>query len=180
MDNVFWVISKIFWYLASPNTSIFLILLAGVGLLFLGREKLGKKLIVASTALIFLISFLPVYETLLLPLENRFPIPEPLPEKVHGVIVLGGAEIPKLTQLRGQVSLTESVDRLTTFVTLLIMSLKGLMLIILIYFSKLNSLCKANIALFKFFLFTKTDILISDVEITIIFIFFFANALNIL
>ena len=118
MDNVFWVISKIFWCLASPNTSIFLILLAGVGLLFLGREKLGKKLIVASTALIFLISFLPVYETLLLPLENRFPIPEPLPEKVHGVIVLGGAEIPKLTQLRGQVSLTESVERLTTFVNL--------------------------------------------------------------
>ena len=43
-----------------------------------------------------------------------------------------------------------------------------------------NSLCKAIIALFKSFLFTNTDILISDVEITIIFIFFFAKALNIL
>ena len=41
---MFWVISKIFWLLASPDTSIFLVLLAGVGLSFFGREKLGKKL----------------------------------------------------------------------------------------------------------------------------------------
>ena len=95
-----------------------MVLLAGVGLLFLGREKLGKRLIIASTVLIFIISSLPVYEILLLPLENRFPIPEPLPEKVDGIIVLGGAEIPKVTQLRGQVSLTDSVERLTSFVSL--------------------------------------------------------------
>jgi len=118
MDTVFWIISKIFWLLASPNTSIFLVLLAGVGLLFFGREKLGKELIVASTALIFFVSTLPVYEILLFPLENRFPIPEPLPEKIDGIIVLGGAEIPKLTQLRGQISLTDSVERLTTFISL--------------------------------------------------------------
>ena len=118
MDNALWVISKIFWLLASPDASIFLVLLAGVGLLFLGREKLGKKLIVASTTLIFLISSLPISQILLLPLENRFPIPEPLPEKIDGIIVLGGAENPKLTHLRGQVSLTDSVERLTTFVSL--------------------------------------------------------------
>ena len=118
MDNAFWIISKIFWLLASPNTSIFLILLIGIGLLFLGREKLGKKLILATTALIFFTSVLPVYNLLLLPLENRFPIPEPLPKKVDGVIVLGGAEIPKLTQMRRQVSLSDSVERLTTFLSL--------------------------------------------------------------
>ena len=118
MDNAFWVISKIFWLLASPSTSMLLVLMAGVGLLFFGREKLGKKLIVTSTALIFLISSLPVYQILLLPLENRFPIPEPLPEKVDGIIVLGGAELPELTQFRLQVSLTGSVERLTTFIRL--------------------------------------------------------------
>ena len=118
MDTELWIVSKIFWRLASPNTSIFLVLLVGVFLLFLGKEKLGKKLIVATTVLIFIISSLPVYSLLLLPLENRFPIPEPLPEKLDGVIVLGGAEIPKLTQMRGQVSLTDSVERLTTFISL--------------------------------------------------------------
>jgi len=118
MDTTFWVISKIFWLIASPNTSIFLVLLAGVGLLFFGHEKLGKKLIVASTALLFLISSLPIYQILLLPLENRFPIPEPLPKNVDGIIVLGGAEIPKLTQMRGQVSLTDSAERLTAFLSL--------------------------------------------------------------
>lgn len=118
MDTAFWVISKIFWLLASPNTSIFLVLLAGVFLLFFGLEKLGKKLILVATVLIFLISSFPVYQILLLPLENRFPIPKSLPEKVNGVIVLGGAEIPMVTKFRGQVSLTDSVERLTTFVSL--------------------------------------------------------------
>ncbi|MBC8284496.1 MAG: YdcF family protein [Nitrospinae bacterium] len=118
MDTVFWIISKVFWLLASPNTSIFLILLAGVCLLFFGREKLGKKLIVTATTLILLISVLPVYQILVIPLENRFPIPEPLPEKVYGVIVLGGAEHPQLTQLRGQASLLDSAERLTTFVSI--------------------------------------------------------------
>lgn len=118
LDTVFWVISKVFWRLAKPSTSICLVLLAGVVLLFLGREKPGKKLIAAATALILLFSLLPVYPALMVPLENRFPIPEPLPEKVDGVIVLGGAEIPYLTEIRGQVSLTDSAERLTTFISL--------------------------------------------------------------
>jgi len=118
MDNAFWIISKIFWILASPNTSLFLVLLAGVILLFLDHEKFGKKLIVVATALIFITSSLPIHQILLLPLENRFPIPQSLPERVDGIIVLGGAEIPRLTKLRGQVSLTDSVERLTNFISL--------------------------------------------------------------
>ena len=64
------------------------------------------------------VSLVPVQSLMLVPLENRFPIPEPLPEKIDGVIVLGGSEIPMLTEIRGQVSLTDSVERLTTFLSL--------------------------------------------------------------
>ena len=55
---------------------------------------------------------------LLIPLENRFPIPEALPDDINKIIVLGGAEIPILTQVRGQTSLADSAERLTTFVSL--------------------------------------------------------------
>ncbi|MEK9629928.1 MAG: YdcF family protein [Nitrospinota bacterium] len=118
MDTLFWIISKVFWLIFSPNTSLFLILLLGVFLLLIGREKIGKKLVVFSTAVILLFSLIPINDMLLVPLENRFPIPEPLPEKIDGMIVLGGSEIPTLTKIRGQVSLADSVERLTTFISL--------------------------------------------------------------
>ena len=118
MDTALWIISKIFWRIFSPNTLLFLVLLVGVCFLFFGREKLGKMLVVGVTAVILLLGFVPVSSYLLIPLENRFPIPEPLPEKIDGVVVLGGAEIPKITETRGQVSLTDSVERLTTFINL--------------------------------------------------------------
>jgi uncharacterized SAM-binding protein YcdF (DUF218 family) len=118
VDTVLWFISKIFWRLASPNNSLLLILLVGVGLLYFGREKLGRRLVAIATTIIILFSLFPIPSMLLIPLENRFPIPEPLPEDINGVIVLGGAEIPKFTQVRGQVSLGDSAERLTTFVSL--------------------------------------------------------------
>ena len=84
----------------------------------MGREKLGKRLITIVTAILLTFGLVPVGTVLLVPLENRFPIPEPLPEKIDGLIVLGGAEIPMLTKIRGQVSLAGSVERLTTFLSL--------------------------------------------------------------
>jgi uncharacterized SAM-binding protein YcdF (DUF218 family) len=118
LDTVLWVISKVFWRVFSPNNSLLLILLAGVCLLFFGREKLGRKLIVFATAFLLLFALVPVHQILLIPIENRFPIPEPLPEKIDGVIVLGGSEHPEITKWRGQVSLVDSAERLTTFVSL--------------------------------------------------------------
>jgi len=118
MDTAFWVISKVFWRLASPDKSLLLVLLIGVCLLYFGREKLGRRLVAAATAIILLFSLFPVSSFLLIPLENRFPIAEPLPENIDGVIVLGGAESPIITQSREQANLVDSAERLTTFVSL--------------------------------------------------------------
>ncbi|MZH13371.1 MAG: YdcF family protein [Nitrospinae bacterium] len=118
METVLWVISKVFWIIFSPNRFLLLLLFVGVCLLYLGREKLGKKLVTIVTAILFIIGLVPVQNLMLVPLENRFPVPEPLPEKIDGVIVLGGSEIPHLTKIRGQVSLSGSVERLTTFLNL--------------------------------------------------------------
>jgi uncharacterized SAM-binding protein YcdF (DUF218 family) len=118
MDTVLWMISKVFWQLASPDISLLLVLSAGVCLLYFDREMLGRRLITVATIIISLFSLLPITSMLLIPLENRFPIPEPLPKDINGVIVLGGAENPILTQERGQASLVDSAERLTTFVSL--------------------------------------------------------------
>ena len=118
MDTLLWIISKVFWIIFSPNRFLFLLLFIGVCFLYLGREKFGKRLITIVTTILLFLGLVPAENVLLVPLENRFPIPEPLPEKIDGVIVLGGSEIPLLTKNRGQVSLTGSVERLTTFLSL--------------------------------------------------------------
>ena len=118
MDTVLWMISKVFWQLVSPDISLLLVLSAGVCLLYFDREKLGRTLITVATIIIVLFSLFPISNMLLIPLENRFPIPEPLPKDINGVIVLGGAESPKLTKEREQASIGDSAERLTTFVSL--------------------------------------------------------------
>ena len=87
-------------------------------MLYFGREKLERRLVTVATTIIIFYSLFPIYSMLLIPLENRFPIPEPLPDDINKVIVLGGAEIPILTQVRGQTSLADSAERLTTLVSL--------------------------------------------------------------
>ena len=82
MDTLLWVISKIFWRLASPDICLLLVLSLGVCLLYFGREKLGRRLVAVATTIIILFSLFPISSMLMMPLENRFPIPEPLPEDI--------------------------------------------------------------------------------------------------
>lgn len=52
------------------------------------------------------------------PLEERFSVPTELPENLTGIIVLAGPEKPLVTWARGQPSLGEGAERLTSFVAL--------------------------------------------------------------
>lgn len=61
---------------------------------------------------------LPVNEWLLLPLESRFPQPDPAPPHVDGIIVLGGAVDPYLTAQHGMPALNDMAERMTAFVAL--------------------------------------------------------------
>src|SRR5262249_43673208 len=59
------------------------------------------------------IAVLPIGEWLLLPLENRFPVPAPLPERVDGIIVLGGAVEDIVGEARASVAVNEAAARPT-------------------------------------------------------------------
>jgi uncharacterized SAM-binding protein YcdF (DUF218 family) len=54
---------------------------------------------------------LPLGAWLVIPLEDRFPVPSPMPAHVDGVIVLGGAVSTVLTQRRGQPTVNEHAER---------------------------------------------------------------------
>jgi uncharacterized SAM-binding protein YcdF (DUF218 family) len=118
MDTFFWMLSKILWTLASPQKVVLILLFAGAVFLWTTRQKLGRWLVSMSAMIFLVFTLIPVNIFLLKPLEERFSPPTELPAKISGIIVLSGSERSVITKTRGQPSISESAERLTTFVAL--------------------------------------------------------------
>ena len=118
MDTAIWILSKIIWALVKLDNLLLFSLVLGSLFLFTGRKSLGRKLVTISSVIILVLTVFPLNSLILLPLENRFPIPEPLPKSLDGIIVLSGAENLRITHARSQPAIRDSAERLTTFVGL--------------------------------------------------------------
>ena len=118
MESVFFIASKIVWALISPGS---LIVILGMGAWFsllAGWQKLSRLLLSLTALLLLLISSLPLGEWLISPLENRFAANTALPVEPAGVIVLGGAVNPQLSDTWGQTEFGGAAERLTAFMYL--------------------------------------------------------------
>lgn len=111
------VLSKIFWAIAAPGNLVVLMLV--VGTLRLGRRRRGRgsPLVTTATIALLAIAVLPIGQWLAMPLESRFPMPE-LPEHVDGIVVLGGAVEPGISEAHGQVALNDAGERMLGALTL--------------------------------------------------------------
>jgi uncharacterized SAM-binding protein YcdF (DUF218 family) len=101
-----------------PVNALFLVLLIAAVLLWLGKWRAARWIVTAAATALTLLIFIPVGTLMLMPLEQRFPIPSRLPEKVDGIIVLGGAQQPHLSKAHGVAALNGRAERLTTFLAL--------------------------------------------------------------
>jgi uncharacterized SAM-binding protein YcdF (DUF218 family) len=110
---MFFVLSKTAALLLVPSNLLLLIGLAGLTFLTAGRRRLGKVLSLTSLGLFLIAGFSPLGDTLNYVLENRFPVWDPAHGAPDGIIVLGGAINPVLSQARGQVALADSAERVT-------------------------------------------------------------------
>ena len=115
MESVFWVISKIAWAIIAPETLLLFLLILSSGLLWTRYNKQGRVLISSTVFIITMVSVLPFSLWILRPLEDRFAIPEKLPDRVDGIIVLAGAENIFVTIAHGLPALNSAAERLTTF-----------------------------------------------------------------
>ncbi|MEO5338423.1 MAG: YdcF family protein [Magnetospirillum sp. WYHS-4] len=114
----FWL-SKIFWFLANPGTLLALALAAGTTLLWTRRRQgLGRAILAWATLASLLIAVVPVGEWMSGILENRFPAPAALPERVDGIVVLGGIVDVAMTEARGVESIGGAAGRLIAFARL--------------------------------------------------------------
>lgn len=112
-------ISKIFWWIFEPSNLIVIILIVGAALLWSRRWRLlGRRIITFVVVFLVFISFVPLGDLLITPLEDRFPRVTELPESVVGIITLGGAVNQYSTKSRGSISLNRNAERLTESVAL--------------------------------------------------------------
>lgn len=94
MDSLFFLLSKLYWLVGSPDHLLLILLTLGLAWGQWGnRPRPRLRLLWALLISCWLIALYPLGNLLLYPLESRFPNPVlPAEEELAGVIVLGGPE----------------------------------------------------------------------------------------
>lgn len=110
-------LSKAVWLFAQPGNLLTLLVVMAAGLLMAGWIRTGRAIVVGVAVLMAALALTPLAERIAAPLEDRFPRPPP-PERVDGIILLGGAVNPYLTASRHEPSVNEAAERLLAFVEL--------------------------------------------------------------
>lgn len=119
MDAIFFYCSKFLWLLIEPDNLITLGFVITLILLLTQRDKLAKKLLYPLTTITLIIAIFPVGSWLIYPLETHFDTQPQLPEKVDGIILLGGSFITSTSQYWGNIQTNDFADRIHQFITLM-------------------------------------------------------------
>ena len=112
------VASKILEIIIEPGNLLLILLAIGVWRLAASRRRRGLGLVVFVLVVGTATAIVPLADLPLVPLEGRFPILRTLPDKVDGIILLGGAVDPERTAEYDQVALNSSAARVTEVVRL--------------------------------------------------------------
>ena len=110
---MFFYLAKIFWFFAQPSGLLLVMMIVGAILLRAGRDRWGRRLIVASVALLLVGGLMPASNWLMLPLEQRFARADLAGRDVDGIVVLGGAEDARIWVARDAHALNEAGERFT-------------------------------------------------------------------
>jgi len=109
---------KLLWALLQPGNLLLLCLGAGVLLVLFSRDRRGRLLIGLAALGFVVLAVTPVGPVSLLVLEQRFPRPPRLPERIDGILVLGGAVDPRLSLTYGETVFNGSAARVLAAVAL--------------------------------------------------------------
>jgi len=104
--------SKIFEAVAEPSNLLIILLAIGALLYVFGKRRSGARLVGVTTAIMVFLTIFPTGQWAITPLEDRFP-PVPLPQKIDGIVLLGGAVRIEVTLAHGQPALNEMATRIT-------------------------------------------------------------------
>lgn len=115
---MFFILSKIFEFVASPVNLALFIGALGAALLFTSHADIGRLLGAGALLFLLILGFSPLAPLLAIPLEGRFPAPSEDAPTPAGIIVLGGAVNEELSAIRHSVTLNDAAERVVAAVTL--------------------------------------------------------------
>lgn len=110
---MFFYLSKLLWFVIDPGNLLLMALVGGTALLWTRWRVWGRRLLALAALAALFFALVPVGAAMRLELEERFPIPATLPERIDGIVVLGGILNQFITRARGQPALGGAVERLT-------------------------------------------------------------------
>ena len=111
------LIQKLVELLLLPSNLIAFLGALGIVALIFRFQRIGKAALVTSVLSLMITGWSPLGPAALLVLENRFPQPV-LHELVTGIIMVGGSVDTHISLDRGQVTLNEAAERVTTVASL--------------------------------------------------------------
>ena len=111
---MFFVLSKTLGIMLLPTNFLIGVGLLGAILLATRFASLGRKLLIASIALLAICEFSPLGKCLLYPLESRFPPWDAARGAPDGIVVLGGSIDPDLSAAHGVAVVRGLADRMIT------------------------------------------------------------------
>jgi len=114
-------LSKVLWALFNPGNAILLGATLGLVLWYLpwrGARRFGRGLTTLVVLVMLTVAVLPIGVWLVVPLEERFARPAALPERVDGIIALGGAIHLKRSVARDAAELNQHGERMIAFTDL--------------------------------------------------------------
>jgi len=115
---VFFPLSKLFWFVATPSNILTLAIIAGLGLALTRLRRLGLGTAGLGALGLVVAGFSPLANWVILPLEDRFPVFADREGPVAGIVVLGGSFQAGETLARGQVTINEAGERVVALADL--------------------------------------------------------------
>lgn len=109
---MFFYLSKAAFFVLRPSNFLILLLVAGLLLWLFRRRRSAAVLIVLGTMGLVVDGLSPLANWVILPLEQRFATPQPMPERVDGIVVLGGAIDTLVSAGRGLPGVDRAGERL--------------------------------------------------------------------
>jgi uncharacterized SAM-binding protein YcdF (DUF218 family) len=107
---VFFLLSKIVWFIAGPTNALISLSLLGVILGFTRWSSAGRALAALGVFGLFVLGATPISRVMIGTLEGHYPPNRVTGHNVTGIIVLGGA----VGFTHGQIKLTDAASRMTT------------------------------------------------------------------
>ena len=106
-------LSKFLWHVFNPFNLILIFLIFSIILNYFNYNKFSKIIFLLLVVIFFITGVLPTGSYLMHLLEKKYHNEIILPENIDGIIILAGATNPFLTNEHNQISLNDSVERLT-------------------------------------------------------------------